>query len=287
MLVALLVWGAQLAGAVQLDQPWLGFPVYADARQLCAQHRTGETDALARIAWSVHATTDRPEAVVSFYAEELDVGTANEGARTLTVERSMRRLSIRSSSFPYPSCGESPTPQEQTLIIVSESSPQRVGAVAGQAESIPAHDNGRSITSSGWGPVQIGMTPSEASSAMGGWLSTSPGYSGTESCHYMDSPTAPGLLFMVTKGIVSRVDTKDRRYATESGVRVGETEAEARREHAGQMVEHPHRYVDDGYYFYIYDPDRKHAVVIEIADGRVVEIRGGRVPEVLWVEHCL
>jgi len=68
---------------------------------------------------------------------------------------------------------------------------------------------------------------------------------------------------------------------------VAETEAEARREYAGQMVEHPHKYVDDGYYFYIYDPDRRHAVVIEIADGRVVEIRGGRVPEVLWVEHCL
>ena len=130
VLLALLVWGAPLAGAVQLDQPWLGFPVYARARRLCAQHRTGETDTLARIAWSVHATTDRPEAVVSFYAEELDGETANEGARALTVERSMRRLSIRSSRFPYPSCGESPTPQEQTLIIVSETSLQSVGAVA-------------------------------------------------------------------------------------------------------------------------------------------------------------
>jgi hypothetical protein len=287
MLVALLVWGAQLTGAAQLDQPWLGFPVYANARRLCAQHRTSEPGALARIAWSVHATTDRPEAVVSFYAEKLDVGTANEGAGALTVKRSMRRLSIRSSSFPYPSCGGSPTPQERTLIIVSESCPQSAGAVAGQAESIPGQDGGRSITSTGWGPVQIGMTPREASAAMGGWLSTSGGYSDTESCYYMDSPTAPGLRFMVTGGIVSRVDTKDGRYATESGVRVAETEAEARREYAGQMVEDPHKYVDDGYYFYIYDPDRRHAVVIEIADGRVVEIRGGRLPEVLWVEHCL
>jgi hypothetical protein len=165
VLVALLVLGvAELEGAVPPDRRWLGFPAYANTRQLCARHGPGDKDAPAPIAWSVHATTDRPEAVVSFYAGKLDVGTANQGARTLTVDRGMRRLSIRPSRFPHPGCGESPTSEEQTLIIVSESSDQgqSVGAVAARAESIPAPGRGRSITSTGWGPVRIGMTLSEA-----------------------------------------------------------------------------------------------------------------------------
>ncbi len=142
------------------------------------------------------------------------------------------------------------------------------------------------VTAEGWGPARVGMTLSQAVDALDGTLVEIEGSSGTEGCFYMESVRAPGMRFMVEDGTLVRVETTDPRYRTPSGVRVGQSEGQARAAYQGRVVEKPHQYVEDGYYLVITLADARRAVVLETVDGQVVELRGGLLPPVLYVEGC-
>jgi hypothetical protein len=115
----------------------------------------------------------------------------------------------------------------------------------------------------------------------------SEGFSVTDECLYIESPGAPDLRVMVEGGRAVRVETSRPRYATPSGIRVGETEERARHVYAGRAVVRPHKYVPNAIYLIVYTSDRKRAVVLEVVDARVVAIRGGLLPAVEYVEGCL
>ena len=83
---------------------------------------------------------------------------------------------------------------------------------------------------------------------------------------------------------VVRIDTRDPRYATFSGVRVGDSEAVARRTYAGRFALQEHAYVPGGVYMYV--AGRTGVILLEIAHGRVVEIRTGWPGAVGAVEGC-
>jgi hypothetical protein len=53
--------------------------------------------------------------------------------------------------------------------------------------------------------------------------------------------------------------------------------------HTG-VVESPHKYTD-GHYLTL-APDGAHRLVFETDGGHVTRYRGGRMPEVEWVEGC-
>jgi hypothetical protein len=142
------------------------------------------------------------------------------------------------------------------------------------------------ITTAGWGAVRVGMTPARAAARLGGRLVTRKGALEPESCHYRSSPRAPGLLFMVVEGRIARVETKDARYATLSGVRVGDSEETALRTYAGRSQVLPHKYTDTGKYIVVATSDGQRAVVVETDQGRVTQIRGGQRPAVEYVEGC-
>jgi len=141
------------------------------------------------------------------------------------------------------------------------------------------------ITTAGWGAVRVGTSAASPVLAASGFRPVAAPAAGSE-CYYLASPAAPGLDVMVDKGQVARVETEHPRYTTPSGVRVGETESGARRVYAGRLVERPHKYVEGGHYLVVYASDRKSAVVLEIVAGKVKSIRGGRVPQVEYVEGC-
>jgi hypothetical protein len=138
------------------------------------------------------------------------------------------------------------------------------------------------ITDRGWGAVQVGMTSSTLK-AEGFHFAT--GFTAADDCAYFESATVPDLRVMVEGGRVVRVETDHPTYSTAAGVRVGDALAKVRRAYSG-LVKRPHQYVDDGEYLILYSSDHKRAVLIEVVERKVVQIRGGVVPPVEYVEGC-
>ena len=146
---------------------------------------------------------------------------------------------------------------------------------------------GTPITAEGWGPVNVGMTPDQMAHALGAPLSIEANFTDSDECLYMHSDAAPGLRFMIEEHRLVRVETSASVYSTSEGVRVGDTPASAREAYSDRLQIKPHKYDPDGYYVVIGGKTADTALLIEVSEGRVVEIRGGLEPAVEYVEGCL
>lgn len=106
-------------------------------------------------------------------------------------------------------------------------------------------------------------------------------------CQYQGVDSHPGVRFTLASGVVSRAETRDLRYATLSGVHVGDTLDRARQAYGKRLSVGPHPYFDHGHTLTVYSPDRRFALVMESNDsGRIITLRGGRLPDVGWLEGC-
>jgi hypothetical protein len=83
-----------------------------------------------------------------------------------------------------------------------------------------------------------------------------------------------------------RVETKDRRFRTASGARVGDSEATVRRIYGRRLEVTGHKYDEKGHYLIVRSSDRRYAMVIETDGKRVVFIRSGVLPAAEYVEGC-
>lgn len=144
------------------------------------------------------------------------------------------------------------------------------------------------ISTAGLGPVRIGMTLDQASSAIGFPLTGEPVPS--PDCYFVSAPELPETVsFMLSDGTVARVDVADGSYATVSGAMVGDTEAEIMDLFGARIEVSPHAYTPGGNYltFVPVDPgDAGFRVVFETDGSVVTHIRSGRLPEVEYVEGC-
>jgi hypothetical protein len=97
------------------------------------------------------------------------------------------------------------------------------------------------------------------------------------------------LLFMVVEGRIARVEVRDSTVATAAGARIGDSEARVNALYPGRVRVEPHKYTDGHYLIVPRGPgaDSLYRLVFETdATGRVTALRGGRYPEVQWVEGC-
>jgi hypothetical protein len=138
------------------------------------------------------------------------------------------------------------------------------------------------VTNDGVGPVRLGM-PRDELIALGGSVNGDDG-----PCEFVRPQAAPaGVLAMVVKGRVRRVDITTPNVTTVAGIGVGRTEAEIRRAYPATRVE-PHKY-HAGRYFTVDlgkmtgEPTR---LIFETDGIRVTRYRVGFPPEVEWVEGC-
>ncbi len=136
----------------------------------------------------------------------------------------------------------------------------------------------------GLGAVKVGMElPLAAKLALDRFV---PGdVSPADECRVVHLRREPKALFMVEKGTIVRVGTRDARFATEAGVRVGDTEAKATEAYGGALAVTPHKY-EEGHYLTLRSKDGRSALVLEAVGGRIVEIRAGRLPAAEYVESC-
>jgi len=171
--------------------------------------------------------------------------------------------------------------------------------------------SGAKVTTQGFGPIRVGMTVEEASQASGTQLVALDGKAPyvKETCSYVKLPDGPnGLELMLNYNRIVRVDlssqiTKDingrpqlvdvtqeiRQISTQSGARIGDTEAQIKGLYPGQLEISRHKYIPEGHVMTFIPKDAEdsnYRLIFETDGNRVMYIRAGRLPEVEWVERC-
>ncbi|MHC5821381.1 MAG: hypothetical protein ACYT04_37285 [Nostoc sp.] len=159
-----------------------------------------------------------------------------------------------------------------------------IGTVLAQAKLT----NQSKLFINGIGQVRVGMTVSQAAKAAATKLI---GDSPNNSCYYVKPENEPkNLLFMVTKGRISRIDVRhNTQITTLKGAKIGDTEAQIKSFYPGQIQVTSHKYVQGGHYLTFIPKDRanqKYRVVFETDGKRVTQFRSGKLPEVEFVEGC-
>lgn len=149
-----------------------------------------------------------------------------------------------------------------------------------------AHEAGPLDGPLGWdglGAVKIGMAlPLAARLALDRFVPG--GVTPADECREVHLRREPKAIFMVENGAIVRVSTRDPRFATALGVKVGDTEEQARAAYPEAQVT-PHKY-EDGHYLTVRSKDGASALVFETVGGKVVALRAGRLPAAEYVEGC-
>lgn len=106
----------------------------------------------------------------------------------------------------------------------------------------------------------------------------------TGSCAIWTIRGVRGLSIMTTGGRLARVDITRGSWRTSVGVRLGDSESTVRSRYP-RLRRQQHAYDPDGEYLIV--RGRKRRVVFETnGDDKVTGFRGGRVPEVMYIEGC-
>jgi hypothetical protein len=135
-------------------------------------------------------------------------------------------------------------------------------------------------------PAAAGQTVKEAERALGAPLLVPPAQKGRR-CQVRTSSAQPGVQYVVDKGVITRIDTRDKRWSTVRGLRVGDSKERARELYGKRLIVSPHPYFERGHRLSVVSADGKYALVMESDDaGRIITMRGGRLPMVEALEGC-
>ena len=150
----------------------------------------------------------------------------------------------------------------------------------------PAPPSAWTVSADAVGPIRVGMTGDELRTAAG---DLTPPPNATADCTYAHPTSAPaGVLVMLAKGVVTRVDVDSTGVATAEGIAVGDTVSKVNEAYIGKVSTSPHKYVQGGQYLTVKPGSAQDSlrIVFESEAGRVTRYRVGRVPQVEWVERC-
>jgi hypothetical protein len=137
------------------------------------------------------------------------------------------------------------------------------------------------MTRHGFGRLKVGLTSAQIERRTGRRLRFS--YN-TGPCAIWGIRGVRGLAIMTTRGRLARVDAYRGTWRTSVGIQRGDTEAQVR-ELYPRLRTRPHPYDPDGQYLIVPGPNRR--VVFETdGDNEVTSFRGGRVPEIMYIEGC-
>lgn len=89
---------------------------------------------------------------------------------------------------------------------------------------------------------------------------------------------------MVESGVVTRADVAAD-VPNVLDIKVGDSREAVLGTYPKAQVE-PHKYLEGGYYLTFPSQDGKAAIVLEVSEDKVLEIRAGLQPSVGYVEHC-
>jgi hypothetical protein len=161
---------------------------------------------------------------------------------------------------------------------------------SGIAQSPTSLSESSPVSTQGIGKIKIGMTISQASQLARIKLIVIEQNRRTACSYYKPASKISGINFMVTNGIISRINITNPRIATLSGAKIGDSEERIRSLYGTQLQTKPHTYLDQGHYL-IFVPrnqqDRRNRILFETDGIKVLNWRVGRIKEVGWNEGCL
>lgn len=153
-----------------------------------------------------------------------------------------------------------------------------------------AHDSvsDLALSEDGLGQIQIGMNLSDAVNM--GLLNENPTMN--PQCDFVFPAVGAGIpegvSVMVVKGEIARIDVDTGSVTTEDGAKIGDTEDHIKSIYGDEVKVEPHKYIEGGHYMTVAGDSASagNALVFETDGKRVTMFRGGRLPEVKWVEGC-
>ncbi|HST07641.1 MAG TPA: hypothetical protein VLJ83_05680 [Gemmatimonadaceae bacterium] len=153
-----------------------------------------------------------------------------------------------------------------------------------------SHDTASDVAVSedGIGPIQIGMNLSDAVNM--GLLNDNP--TRNPKCDWVYPAVGAGIPdgvnVMVVSGKIARIDVDTGVVTTEDGVKIGDSEDKIKSVYGDDVQVEPHKYIEVGHYMTVLGDSASagKALVFETDGKRVTAFRGGRLPEVKWVEGC-
>jgi hypothetical protein len=153
-----------------------------------------------------------------------------------------------------------------------------------------AHDSvsDLALSEEGLGQIQIGMNLADAVNM--GLLNENPTMN--TRCDFVFPAVGAGIpdgvSVMVVKGKIARIDVDTGSVTTEDGAKIGDTEDHIKSIYGDEVKVEPHKYIEGGHYMTVAGDSASagKALVFETDGKRVTMFRGGRLPEVKWVEGC-
>jgi hypothetical protein len=151
------------------------------------------------------------------------------------------------------------------------------------------------LTAEGWGPLKIGMTMDQITTALGPDANPDAvGGADTGQCEQFRPSRAPeGMLLMVEEGRLTRISlSRNSPVKTDRGLGLGATPAEVTSAYGPQVRAEPHKYQDPpAQYLTVWskgDPGAPNARGIRYeldSSGKVAQIHAGG-PSIQYVEGC-
>jgi hypothetical protein len=144
------------------------------------------------------------------------------------------------------------------------------------------------VSEDGIGPIQIGMNLSDAVNM--GLLNDNP--TRNPKCDWVYPAVGAGIPdgvnVMVVSGKIARIDVDTGAVTTEDGVKIGDSEDRVKSVYGDDLKVEPHKYIEGGHYMTVLGDSASagKALVFETDGKHVTAFRGGRLPEVKWVEGC-
>ncbi len=185
--------------------------------------------------------------------------------------------------------GRPATPDTLPAVAAPPAAPAAGEPAAGAADTaaVPSDPAEWRVTERGIGPLRAGMTRAEAEAALGSKLTFPAGADPV--CAMVPIPgTSEGTAALMVNDTLARVDVfRASTTATAAGARIGDTGDRIRSLYPGRVRAQPHKYTEGQYLIVPAPSDTTYRLVFETDEqGRVTRYRGGRLPEVEWVEGC-
>ncbi|MEK8047399.1 hypothetical protein [Ideonella margarita] len=152
--------------------------------------------------------------------------------------------------------------------------------------SISGADDSWRITTRGYGPIRAGMTPAEAARLMGTRLKTFEDRPMDAFCDdLIPEKGFEGVSLMVQNGRITRLVISKPTVRTLSGIQVGDSTDRLKQVFGSRLEIQPHKYDDDGFYYFVWEQGKRFGVKFEIGGNRVTEIYAGD-ESIRYVEGC-